>query len=473
MHDASAPDASRLPERGSVPYFTALCLIAALGGFLFGFDTAVISGAIKMICTQFSLDEIMEGWVVSSALVGCIVGAASAGGLSDRFGRKRVLVLSGLLFLFTATGCALAREPAFLTFARLAGGIAVGVAGMVVPLYIAEISPPALRGRMISCFQLAITMGILAAYFSNALLGELSARGPLGLGPFYEWIVVREPWRAMLGSLLFPAGAFFVLLLFVPESPRWLVQRNRPAEALSVLARIGGRATGLRQLDEISQTIAAEGQSVVRVFAPALRWPLAMAIFLAVSSQVSGINAVIYYGPKIFENGGFQFGSALSGQVILGLVNVVFTLLAMWKVDTMGRRALLFVGNAGVFLALLLLSGFFAAGAPQSPWLIVFLCGYLACFAFSLGPLPWVFMAEVFPTRVRGRAMSVANLSLWSANVVVCQTFPWLDKKVGPATTFALYAAMIFPVFAFVAWLMPETKGRSLEELEKGLSQAR
>lgn len=470
MLDVPEPHDAPLPERGSLAYFTTLCLIAALGGFLFGFDTAVISGAIKMICDQFALDAVMEGWVVSSALVGCILGAAAAGWLSDRFGRKRVLVLSGLLFMFTAAGCALARDPAFLTFSRLVGGIAVGVAGMVVPLYIAEISPPALRGRMISCFQLAITIGILAAYFSNALLREISARGAGG-SPLYDWLVIREVWRAMLGSLLAPAGAFFALLLLVPESPRWLVQRGHSDRALAVLARIGGRAAAERQMHEITQAIAAESQGPARVFAPALHRPLAMAVFLAVASQVSGINAVIYYGPKILENGGFQFGSALSSQVILGLVNVGFTLLAMWKVDTLGRRPLLFAGTAGVFLSLLLLSGFFAADVRHSPWLVVFLCGYLACFAFSLGPLPWVFMAEVFPTRIRGRAMSVANLSLWSANAVVCQTFPWLDKHVGPAATFALYAAMISPVFLFVVWLMPETKGRSLEELEKRLGE--
>jgi sugar porter (SP) family MFS transporter len=460
-----------LPERGSLGYFTTLCLIAALGGFLFGFDTAVISGAIKMICDQFALDAILEGWVVSSALVGCILGAAAAGWLSDRFGRKRVLLLSGLLFVFTATGCALARDPAFLTFSRLVGGIAVGVAGMVVPLYIAEISPPALRGRMISCFQLAITIGILAAYFSNALLRELSARGTVGGSPLYEWLVVREVWRAMLGSLLVPAGTFFALLLFVPESPRWLVQQGRSPVALGVLARISGRAVAEQQMVEIEQAIAAERQGPARVFTRALRRPLAMAVFLAVASQVSGINAVTYYGPKIFQNGGFQFTSALSCLVILGVVNVLFTLLTLWKVDTMGRRPLLFVGTLGVFLSLVLLSGYFAGEVRHSVWLVVLLCGYLACFAFSLGPLPWVFMAEVFPTRVRGRAMSVSNLSLWSANAVVCQTFPWLDKHIGPAATFALYAAMISPVLLFVAWLMPETKGRSLEELEKELGE--
>jgi len=463
-----------LPERGSTLYFTTLALIAALGGFLFGFDTAVISGAIKSICEQFGLDEIMEGWLVSSALVGCIAGSAAAGSMSDRFGRKRVLVLSGVLFVFTALGCALARDAGFLIFSRLVGGIAVGVAGMVVPLYIAEISPPQLRGRMISCFQLAITIGILAAYFSNALLRDLSARAALDpTSPFAGWLVLKEVWRSMLGSLVFPAGAFFLFLLFVPESPRWLVKQNRPQEALAVLARIAGRATAQRQMDEIAATIAMEGPGAVRLWGASLRKPLLMAVFLAMSAQASGINAVIYYGPKIFETAHFPFADALGSQVILGVVNVVFTLLVMWKVDTLGRRPLLFWGNAGVFLSLILLSGFFAGPSSHGAWLILFLCTYLACFAFSLGPLPWIFMAEIFPTRIRGRAMSVANLSLWTTNAVVCQTFPWLDKNFGAASTFALYAAMIFPVFFFVGLVMPETKGRSLEELEKDLTLKR
>jgi SP family arabinose:H+ symporter-like MFS transporter len=223
-------------------------------------------------------------------------------------------------------------------------------------------------------------------------------------------------------------------------------------------------------MEEISATIAREGQGDVRVFGRVLRKPLLMAVFLAMSAQASGINAIIYYGPKIFEAAHFPFANALDSQVILGVVNVAFTLLAMWKVDTLGRRALLLLGNAGVFLSLIFLSRFFAAQSAHGNWLILFLCTYLACFAFSLGPLPWIFMAEIFPTRIRGRAMSVANLSLWATNAVVCQTFPWLDKNLGPSSTFTLYAVMIFPVFLFGLFLMPETKGRSLEELEESLA---
>jgi len=465
----AAQDAAIPPERGSVLYFTTLCLIAALGGFLFGFDTAVISGAVGFIEQQFQLDAMALGWVVSSALVGCIVGSAGGGWLADRFGRKTVLILSGLLFVFTAAGCAVAMTPGFLTFSRLVGGIAVGVSGMVVPLYIAEISPPHLRGRMISGFQLAITVGILAAYFSNALLGKLPALAAdsASLPAWCRWMFVDEVWRAMFGSLLLPSAAFVLLLLLVPESPRWLAKRGRQHEALAILGRIVGRDMARREIIEIAGALQQERADLGQLFRAGPRRALLMAVFLAVSAQVSGINAIIYYGPRILESAGFQLGSAMGRQVILGIVNVVFTVLAMWKVDTMGRRPLLLAGSAGMFAALAMTSGFFAAGMTEGVWLVLCLCAYLACFSFSLGPLPWVFMSEVFPTRIRGQAMSIATLSLWAANTAVCQTFPWLTEHLGPAGTFAIYAALVCPVLVLAGRFMPETKGRSLEELER------
>lgn len=459
---------ARLPEQGSLLYFASLCIIATLGGFLFGFDTAVISGAIELIEGQFALGPLAKGWVVSAALVGCVIGAGIAGWLSDRFGRKKVLVFSAVLFGFTAIGCALSLEPVFLSIARLIGGVGVGVAGMVVPLYIAEISPAHLRGRMISCYQLSIAVGIVVAYLTNALLREISvncqAEGMLGM---CRWMVVDEVWRAMLGSLLLPAGAFLVLLAFVPESPRWLTKQGSDREALTILARITGRAQAEHDMVEIRETVAHEIGSLGQLLQPGMRKALIMAVFLAVSAQLSGINAIIYYGPKIFRNAGLEFGHALSGQVILGIVNAVFTLLAIWKVDTMGRRPLLLMGSFGIFASLVTLGGLFAVATPHATWITVCMGLYLACFSFSLGPLPWVFMSEVFPTRIRGRAMSVAVLALWAANTLVCQTFPWLDKHCGPTTTFWIYAAMVFPSLIFAWKYMPETKGRSLEELEK------
>ena len=466
---------SVLPEKGSLVYFTTVCVVAALGRFLFGYDTAVVSGTNAFVKAQFQLGPLMEGWIVSSALVGCVIGSGAAGWLSDRFGRKTVLVLSAFLFVFTSLGCAFAPGPQLLAMARLIGGLGVGVAGMVAPLYIAEISPPHIRGRMISVYQFAITIGILVAYFANALFQHLHET-PLfeTSGGLYHWMIVEEVWRGMFVSLLFPAGLFFVLALGVPESPRWLTKQGEEDRALGILARVTGAAEARREMAEIRETIAHEAGDFRQLFRPGIRAALIMAVFLACAAQLSGINAVIYYGPKILETAGFKISNALGGQVILGIVNVLFTVLAMWQVDKMGRRPLLFVGNLGVFCSLVAIGAFFAQGVVGGYWLIAFLCTYLACFAFSLGPLPWVFMAEVFPTRVRGRAMSVAVLCLWAANTVVCQTFPWLSDpaNLGPARTCWIYAAMVFPVFLFVWKFMPETKGRSLEELEKYFSHS-
>lgn len=464
MHEQSSPR-----EQGSTLYFGVLCFIAALGGLLFGFDTAVISGAVGFLEKQFSLSPMMLGWLVSSALVGCLIGSACGGWLSDRFGRKRVLMLSAALFVATSIGCAIAPEAHTLTLARLIGGMGVGIASMVVPLYIAEISPARVRGRMVTFYQFAITIGVLAAYFSNAALLELANHlgNTLGAAPWVRWMFVDELWRGMLGSLVVPAGLFFLLLFLVPESPRWLTKQDRDEDAYRILARIAGDADAQRQMTDIRDTISHEAGDIGQLFQPGMRWALLIAVFLACSGQLSGINAVIYYGPKILETAGFHVGSALGGQVLLGAVNVVFTVLALWKMDTLGRRPLLLLGNLGVCLSLVMIGLFFATGVKAGVWLVAFLSWYLASFAFSLGPIPWVVMSEIFPTRIRGRAMSIATVSLWLTNTVVCQTFPWLDQNLGPAVTFWIYAALVFPVFPFVWKLMPETKGRSLEELEK------
>jgi SP family arabinose:H+ symporter-like MFS transporter len=410
----------------------------------------------------------MEGWLVASGLIGCVIGAAIGGWLSDRFGRKRILLLSAVLFTLTSIGCAVAPEPCMLSAARLIGGLGVGIASMVVPLYIAEISPARLRGRMVSFYQFAITIGIVAAYLSNsALHGYAERSAATGADGLWGWCLVGEVWRGMLGSMILPAGAFFLLLLFVPESPRWLTKQGDEGRALSILARITGSEDARRQMVEIRETIAEESGELGQLLQPGTRRALLMAVFLAISGQFSGINAIIYYGPEIFKTAKFPLVQALGGQVILGLVNVLFTVIAIWKVDTLGRRPLLAVGNAGVFGSLVLLAALFFTGATWPAPLIFFMSAYLAFFAISLGPLPWIFMSEVFPTRIRGRAMSIATLSLWVANTIVCFSFPALRDAFGPAVIFCIYAALICPVFLFVWKFMPETKGRTLEELEK------
>ena len=253
----------------------------------------------------------------------------------------------------------------------------------------------------------------------------------------------------------------------MPESPRWLTKQGRADQALDILSRIAGRSDAQRQMDEIRETISHEAGNIGQLFQPGMRRALGIAVFLACAGQLSGINAIIYYGPTILEGAGYHTGSVLGGQVVFGVVAVVFTLLALWKMDTMGRRPLLFLGTLGIFVSLLMVGLFFATGVTTGYLLVLFISMFLASFAFSLGPIPWVVMSEIFPTRIRGRAMSIATLCLWLTNAVICQAFPWMDEHWGPAATFWIYAAMVSPVFLFVWKVMPETKGRSLEELEK------
>lgn len=457
-------------SRGSRIYLSAIASIAAMGGLLFGFDTAVISGAVGFLEKQYHLDAMSLGWVVSSALLGCIFGAGFAGTLSDRFGRRWVLVLSSVLFLISGLACAIAWSPGALIVARLVGGLGIGIASMLSPLYIAEISPPHLRGRLVALYQFAITVGILAAYFANVGLLQVANAGihhPLA-SAWWQRVLVEEPWRGMLGAESIPAAFFLLLVLCVPESPRWLVEQNASARALDILEKISGRGVAVQQLREIEETIAGESGSVRQLLEPRWRRPLLIGLVLPLASQVCGINSIIYYGPKIFEEAGFSLGSSFGGSVTIGVILCLSTLLAIWKVDTLGRRPLLLAGTIGCAMALLFIGLFFYFHVTSGMWLLVLMALFLACFAFSLGPIPWILISEIFPTNIRGRAMSIGTLILWIACAGVSQTFPWLLEHLQPSGTFFFYA--LLTGFSFVAawWLVPETKGRSLEQIERG-----
>ncbi len=465
---AGKPQQDALAERGSILYLSGVCTVAALGGLLFGFDTAVISGAIGLLKTQFALGSWMEGWVVSSALVGCITGAMAAGTLSDRFGRKRLLVLSGGLFLVSALGSTVPQTAGLLIAARLVGGLGVGFASMLAPLYISELSPPHLRGRMVALYQFAITIGVVAAYFSNAFLLHL-AENHSGLFSHatLHWIFVEELWRGMFGAEVLPACLFLLLLLTVPESPRWLTKQQREDEATHILARVSGRDTATSQMDEIRDTIEHESGSVWQLFQPGMRIALLIGVMLPLFGQVSGINVIIYYGEEIFDAAGWQLGDALGGLVIIGVVNSVFTLLTIWKIDSWGRKPILQIGTFGVVTSLVLVGLLFHNEATEGPWLLVLILCYIASFAIGLGPIPWVVISEIFPTRIRGRAMSFGVLAVWATCGVVSQTFPWLKENLGPAGCFWLYATLCAPSILFVWLVVPETKGKTLEEIEK------
>jgi MFS transporter, SP family, arabinose:H+ symporter len=446
---AGEPDPGVAP--GSVRFAYRVCAVAAVAGLLFGFDIAVINGALVFLHDQFHLTDLETEFAASSLLFGCIAGAAIAGWLTDRFGRRKILSLSALLFALSSAGAALPRT--FLQFgaARFAGGIAIGVASMLAPLYIAEVSPARIRGRLVSFNQMAIVTGILFAYLINWML---SFAGPTG-------------WRWMFATAIVPSLGFFLGLLLVPESPRWLVEQQREEEALKVLERSEG-AGAPAVLAEIKQSISRETGAFRDLLAPALRRPMFLVISLAILQQITGINTVLFYGSMIWERelGGHNYSTAIAANVTVGLMNFLATLVALWLIDRIGRRPLLMFSSGCMALCQLLL-GFAFLLEPPAAFLVLgcmLLC--VAAFAVGLGPGVWVLMAELFPTRLRGRAMSVANVSLWVASFVLTATFLSLAHAITITGAFSLYSAMCILTFLLVWRVAPETKGKSLEEIE-------
>ena len=463
------------PRSSPSPYYLALvCGVAALGGFLFGFDTAVISGVVGFVKDEFSMSAAMEGWFVSSALLGCILGVAMAGKLSDSFGRKKVMLLSAVLFTVSAAGCMIARDDTVLIIYRLVGGIGVGIASMVSPLYISEFAPARMRGKLVALYQLAITLGILCAYFSNAWLlqvsaGSASTAGPdaAGSGSFLNWVVWEHVWRGMLGIEVLPAVVFLICLFLVPESPRWLVLKGREAEAAVLLSRINGAEKASAELDAIRNSFRDEKGRLSELLSPPYRLALLIGLLLPFFSQVSGINAIIYYGPRILEEAGFTLGDALGGQVTIGIVNAVFTTAAVFTVDRWGRKPLLLLGVSCAVLSLIAIGILFSMKITQGPWILLLILFYIAGFAFSFGPVCWIVIGEIYPTAIRGRAMSLATLALWTGTFLVGQMTPVLLDGIGPSGTFWLFAILCSPTLWLTWKLIPETKGKSLEAIEQ------
>ena len=449
-------------EKGSIVYVMLVCMVAALGGLLFGYDTGVINGAIGPLKAHFVLDANWAGWATGCALVGCAIGAAIAGVLSDWLGRKKVLILSAILFLISAVGTALPKNITTFIIYRIIGGLGVGAASMSSPMYIAEISPARIRGRMVSVNQFAIVTGFLVVYFVNyfiALQGDQMWNQESG-------------WRWMFGSEALPALLLLVLLFFVPESPRWLTKQNRSNEALEILTRVDGAEYAKTELLEIKDAITHESGSLKQLFQPGMKIVLVIGIVLAVLQQVTGINVFLYFGTEIFKKMGSDTNAALLQTVVVGTVNLTFTIIAIWMVDRLGRKPLMMIGSVGMGLSLLGM-GLAAYYQKTDLWILLFILGYIACFALSVGPVTWVILSEIFPTRIRGRAMAIATVCLWVANYLVSQTFPmmeennWLLEKFHHAFPFWLYGIFCVVLVTFVWRFVPETKGKTLEEIEK------
>lgn len=435
--------------------------MAALGGFLFGYDTAVVSGAIGFLKAFYSLSPFWQGWAASCALVGCIFGAACAGVISDAIGRKKTLVLAGILFLVSAIGTALPRNLTMFIIFRAIGGVGVGVASMTSPMYIAEISPAKIRGRMVTFCQLAIVIGILASFFVNYSIASPHNQ---------EWNI-EFGWRWMFGAEALPATLFMILLFFVPESPRWIAKRGGHERAFAILARTGGEEFARAELADIEDTIAHEEGSILQLFRPGFRLALMVGVLLAVFSQCTGINVFMYYGPEIFKKLGTGTNVALLNTVFIGSTNLIFTFVAIKLIDKAGRKILLNVGLIGMAICLFAMS--FATMHQKPILMLVFVLGFIASFAGSMGPVSWTMLAEIFPNRIRGRAMSIATFSLWAVNYIVSQTFPMMNEnqvlieKFHNAFPFWVYGSLCILAIVFSFKYIPETKGKTLEDIER------
>jgi sugar porter (SP) family MFS transporter len=448
-------------------YAVKVALTVALGGFLMGFDASVISGVVTFIEPELGLSKLELGWTVASLTLTATLAMMLSGPLSDRLGRRPVLKIAAVLFAVSAIASAVA--PGFVTLAaaRMLGGFGVGAALIIAPMYIAEIAPAAMRGRMVSFNQLNIVIGISVAFFSNYLIlrlgeSELAWAEALRLG---EW-----NWRWMLGVEALPAIVYFFALFAVPESPRWLLMHAQEDEARRVLERVSNRDQAEKEIEAVKASLRAEEgterAAPRELLQPALRRVLVIGISIAILQQVTGINAVFFYAPMIFEQSGIGTDASFMQAVLVGLVNLVFTVLAISFIDRIGRRPLLVAGLAGIAVCMLLLSYGFASEDTNPMLILAGILGFVASFAMSLGPVMWVLFSELFPNRVRGLAISFVGLINSAVSFTVQLVFPWELETLGNSITFLIYGLFALAGLVLVIRLFPETKGRSLEELE-------
>ena len=453
-------------------YLVFLSVVAALGGFLFGYDTAVISGTIAQVTEQFGLDALQQGWYVGCALIGSIIGVLFAGILSDKFGRKSTMILSAILFSTSAIGCAVSADFNQLVIYRIIGGVGIGVVSIISPLYISEVAVAQYRGRLVSLYQLAVTIGFLGAYLVNYQLLGYSMSNPDASTGWWNLIFVSEVWRGMLGMETLPAIMFFIIIFFIPESPRWLILKGREEKATNILERIyTSSKEALFQLTETKSVLSSESKSEWKLLLqPGIRKAVIIGVCIAMLGQFMGVNAVLYYGPSIFENAGLSGGDSLFYQVLVGLVNTLTTVLALVIIDKVGRKKLVYYGVSGMVISLILIATYFIYGESwgiSSIFLLIFFLFYVFCCAVSICAVVFVLLSEMYPTRVRGLAMSIAGFALWIGTYLIGQLTPWMLQNLTPAGTFILFAIMCVPYMLIVWKLVPETTGKSLEEIER------
>jgi sugar porter (SP) family MFS transporter len=432
-------------------YPVRISLIAALGGFLFGFETAVISGAEKTIEHLWSLSSFSQGFTVASSLIGTVIGSLVSSIPAQRFGRKRTLTVISILYLASAIGCASTFTWELFILFRFIGGIAVGASSVVGPMYISEISPARSRGRLAASFQLLIVTGIFVAFLTNFLFVDFG----------------DAAWRWMLGVMIVPALIFAVLLRFIPESPRWLVLNNRDEEARRVFEKLGEPAAV--DLIREEHSLSAHGTNE-KLFVPKYSKPILYAVLLAMFNQLSGINAILYYAPRIFEMAGFDRAQAYLQPVYIGGANLLFTLLALTVIDRFGRKKLLLTGSVGMIVFLALTAYSFGSGEGSS-MVLFYLIGFIAFFAFSQGAVIWVFISEIFPNAVRSKGGALGSFTHWIMAAIISWIYPIIVEEIpnGGVYSFVFFSFMMLFSFFFIWRVMPETKGRSLEEIQREL----
>ncbi|WP_066195320.1 sugar porter family MFS transporter [Gracilibacillus timonensis] len=448
-----------MEKKHSLWYVILIASAAGLAGLLYGFDTAVISGAIGYLQEVYGLSPAMEGWVISCVMIGGVIGVALSGFLADRWGRKKILMVAGVLFIISALGSALATGVTMLVFARIIGGLSIGFASALSVTYISECAPPAIRGRLGSMYQLFTILGISATFYINYGVANSGT---------HEW-GLEIGWRWMLGYGAVPGIIFLFILFFIPESPRYLVQKKDNDQAFSILQRINGKEIAEKEIAEIKASIEIEDSSSIKeLWKPGLKKAMGVGIFLALFNQVIGMNAVNYYGPDIFRSVGFENNTEFLATSIIGSVQVVFTIVGILLIDRLGRKKLMAIGSSLMAIFMFLIgSVFYFDPANAGVLLIVMIAGFTAAFCVSMGPIPWIMIPEIFPNHLRAKAVGIATMFLWGANWAIGQFTPVLINNMGNAFTFWMFTVINIICFTFVMTIVPETKNKSLEQISQ------
>lgn len=453
-------------KNSNIGYILFMALVAALGGILFGYDTAVISGTTAIVKSQFALSDISEGWYVGCALIGSIIGVAVAGTLSDSLGRKRTMLISATLFSISAIGCAVCGSFNSLVAYRIIGGLGIGIVSIVSPIYISEVSPAKIRGTLVSLYQLAVTVGFLLAYLVNWIIAS-GANLATTDSSLWTNMFNSEMWRGMLGSETIPALLFFIIIFFIPESPRWLITKGKTARASVILSKIYTSETAVNE--QIVSTCESLGEDKGKwsdLLKPGILTAVIAGSAIAILGQFMGVNAVLYYGPKIFSEAGFD--NPMFSTVLVGAVNMLTTVLAVFIIDKVGRKQLIYWGVSGMIICLICIGIYFAWGSSLglgNGFMLTFFLAYVFCCAISISAIVFVLLSEMYPNSVRGRAMSVAGFALWIGTYLIGQLTPVLLGW-SQAGTFFIFAAMCVPYMLIMWKVIPETTGKTLEEIE-------